>query len=126
MLRLLALIALTTLLSACGRTVPFKDQRIASEQQHSSDYNDCIQQAMPLYPTRWVPQPYWVQVPVYGRRVIDGRETWYLSHYQSRLQLSSVDANEAERQAYIERCMSAKGYTYRYLSREELDAAGLD
>lgn len=126
MTRLLALIAMTILLTACGRTVPFKDQRIASEQQHSSDYNACIQEAMPLYPTRWVNQPYWVQVPVYARRLYDGREIWYVSHYQSRLRLETVDANESERQAYIDRCMSAKGYTYRYLSREELDAAGLD
>jgi hypothetical protein len=114
------------LLSGCGRTVPFKDGVVSNQKQHDTDYNICIQEANPLYPSKWIQQPYWVQVPVYGYRMRDGRTEQYVSHYRSDMRLETRDANEGERVAYVTRCMSSKGYTYRYLSKEELEAQGLD
>jgi hypothetical protein len=106
--------------------VPFKDGAVADIKQHHADQNRCIQEAMPLYPTRWIQQPYWEQVPVYASRVVDGKSVLFVSHYRSRLSFETIDANESDRDAYIDRCLSAKGYTYRYLSKEELQAVGLE
>jgi hypothetical protein len=120
------MMVMLVLLTACGRTVAFKDGAVSDQTLHDADYNLCVQEARPIYPIKWIQQPYWVQVPVYGRRIHDGREIWYVSHYQPRMRFETFDANELEREAYINRCMSAKGYTYRYLSRDELDAMGLN
>jgi hypothetical protein len=114
------------LLSACGRTIPFKDGAVSTQQQHDGDYNVCVQEASPLYPIKWIRQPYWVSVPVYGYRMRDGRTEQYFSHYQSEMRLETRDVNEGARDDYVTRCMSSKGYTYRYLSKEELEARGLD
>jgi hypothetical protein len=126
MFRILGIMLVALLLSACGRTIAFKDGVVADQRYYNHDYNLCVQQAQPLYPTVWIKQSRWVQVPVYGRRMHDGREKEYLIRYDSRLTFDTVDANENERKAYIARCISAKGYTYRYLSKEELEAAGLE
>jgi hypothetical protein len=42
------------------------------------------------------------------------------------MRFETLDANEGERVAYVTRCMSGKGYTYRYLSKEELEEQGLE
>jgi hypothetical protein len=124
MLKAIVIVALL-LLSACGRTIAFKDGAVSPQQEHDGDYNICVREAAPLFPSKWIQQPYWVQVPVYGRRIRDGREEHYISHYRSHMRFETLDANEGERVAYVTRCMSSKGYTYRYLSKEELEAQGL-
>jgi hypothetical protein len=125
-IRFIVVIVTLLLLSACGRTVAFKDGVVSNQKQHDTDYNVCVQEATPLFPSKWIQQPYWVQVPVYGRRIRDGREERYISYYQSQMRFETLDANEGERVAYVTRCMSGKGYTYRYLSKEELEEQGLE
>ena len=126
MFKILSFMVIALLLSACGRTVAFKDGVVADQRHYNHDYNLCIQEAQPLYPVRWIRQAQWVQVPVYGQRMHDGREDVYIKRYDSRLTYNTVDANANDRDTYISRCISAKGYTYRYLSKEELEAAGLE
>lgn len=112
-------------LLGCGRTVAFKDGQIADAKAYNTDYNHCVQESKPLYPMVLVQQPRWVQVPVYSTRIRDGKEERYVVHYASRMVVDTVDMNESEREAYVSRCVSAKGYTYRYLSNDELEAAGI-
>lgn len=120
------LLASLILLTACGKTVAYKDGVVAVQAIHDADYNACVQEAVPLYPTQFRQRPYWVQTPIYGYAKQNGKLVSYFSHYQHQLHYETIDANEAERHAYIERCMSAKGYIYRYLSPQELTEEGLD
>lgn len=123
--KLVGLIAISLLITACGRTIIFKDGQVADTKQYNADYNKCVQEAQPIYPTQLINHPYWVSIPVYGHRMRDGRDELFVSHYDSRLAFETIDANENARQAYIARCINAKGYSNRYLSKDELEAAGL-
>jgi hypothetical protein len=125
MVKLLWLVILVTL-TGCGRTLVFKDGQVADQHRYDADYNNCVRESKPLYPMVLVQQFQRQQVPVYGIKRHDNHDERVIVRYDTRLVPVTVDMNENDREAYVSRCVSAKGYTYRYLSKEELEAMGYE